>query len=295
MKVTLKSPMDQPPKVLLLGNGILRLSGGGDWTSLLRQINTRDKLPNLDRVPYAMQPECLCGVDVEDVQRRTSEAIVDSSTDAVLERLLALPFDTMLTTNYTYEIERALTGREWTETARRRAFTVLEGSTHVRHNTCVCNLVKCVDGRMMPVFHIHGERGRKHSLVLSYYSYANAVSRLIELNKKRGNAYQGHQQGGQSLDCMSWLDWFLMGEVYAVGFGFDPSEFDIWWAIERKAREKAKHGKLHAYMIEEESGLQPQQVLFEALGVDLRRVSKEKGYQAAYDQILKDISRHLVK
>ena len=198
MKTTLKLPMDRLPKVLLLGNGILRLSGGGDWGALLNQINLKDKLPNLGKVPYAMQLECLCGVDVEDVQRRTSAAIADGPTDEVLKRLLALPFDAILTTNYTYEIERVLTGREWTEAARRKAFVALEGSPHVRHNTCVCSLVPCADGCTVPVFHIHGERGRKHSLVLSYYSYANAVSRLIELNKKRGNAYEEHQQAGQA-------------------------------------------------------------------------------------------------
>ena len=195
MKATLKLPMDRLPRVLLLGNGILRLGGGGDWGALLKEISLRDTLPNLEKVPYAMRPECLCGVDVEEVQRRTAAAIVDGEADSrnVLKRLLSLPFDAILTTNYTYEIERALTGRPWTETARRKAFTVLDGSGHIRHNTCVCSLVKCVDGRAMPVFHIHGERGRKHSLVLSYYSYANAVARLIELNKKRENAYQEHQ------------------------------------------------------------------------------------------------------
>ena len=145
----------------------------------------------------------------------------------------------------------------------------------------------------MPVFHIHGERGRKHSLVLSYYSYANAVFRLIELNRQRGNAYQEHQAAGQPLVCLSWLDWFLMGEVYAVGFGFDPSEFDIWWAIERKARENAAHGRLHAYMIGEQDGLKPQRELFGAMDVDLRRVEKEQGFPAAYEQILNEIQKEV--
>ena len=295
MKESLKLPMDRLPRVLLLGNGILRLSGGGDWGALLKEISLLDALPNLEKVPYAMQPECLCGVDVDEVQRRTAAAITDGEADRqdVLKRLLSLPFDAILTTNYTYEIERALTGRPWTEAARSKAFTVLDGSAHVRHNTCVCSLVKCANGRTMPVFHIHGERGRKHSLVLSYYSYANAVARLIGLNKKRGNAYQEHQMEQRPLACWSWLDWFLMGEVYAVGFGFDPSEFDIWWAIERKARENADHGLLHAYMIGTEDEMQPQQVLFEPMKVDLRRVSKDNGFPVAYERILNEIQKEV--
>ena len=42
---------------------------------------------------------------------------------------------------------------------------------------------------------------------------------------------------GMEMECQGWLDYFLMGDVHAVGFGFDLSEFDIWWAIERKSRE----------------------------------------------------------
>ena len=49
--------------------------------------------------------------------------------------MLSLPFDAILTTNYTYEIENALTGEEWTERARRKAFAALDGNSRVRHNT----------------------------------------------------------------------------------------------------------------------------------------------------------------
>ena len=103
MKPTLKLPMDRVPRVLLLGNGVLRLGGGGDWKALLKQISLRDELPDLDNVPYAMQPECLCGVDVNEVQRRTAAAIADGEVNGqhVLNRLLSLPFDAILTTNYT--------------------------------------------------------------------------------------------------------------------------------------------------------------------------------------------------
>ena len=147
------------PRVLLLGNGILRLNGGGDWGALLREI--QDPPPaslDLTGVPFAMQPECLCGTDVEEVQRRTANAIVSGKAHPLLEQLLKLPFDAILTTNYTYEIEETLTGKSWADDReRRKAFTALDGKTHVRHNTCVCNLIRSMDGRAVPVFHIHGE------------------------------------------------------------------------------------------------------------------------------------------
>ena len=107
--------------------------------------------------------------------------------------------------------------------------------------------------------------------------WENGILRLIELNKKCGNANQEHQAERRHRPCLSWLDWFLMGEVYAVGFGFDPSGFDIWWAIKRKARENADHGLLHACMIGTKDEMQPQQVLFEPMKVDLRRDPQGSG------------------
>ena len=283
--------LNRIPNVLMLGNGILRLNGGGDWAALLRDIRTPPAVDtNLDGIPYAMQPECLCGTDVEEVQRKTALSIKTGKPHPILEELLCLPFDAILTTNYTYEIEEALTGKDWSDDKeRRKAFTALDGHPKVRHNTYICNLVRARDGRDVPVFHIHGEKARKHSLILSYYSYANSVFRLIELNRKRANTYQEYQSEGKQITCLSWLDYFLIGNVYAVGFGFDPSEFDVWWAIERKAREKAEHGKLKAYIIDNPEKHLPQDVLLPAMDAELTRISDEKGYPGAYQSILTDI------
>lgn len=282
------------PKILLLGNGILRLYDGGNWDDLLKHIGPKSAKGNdLTNIPYAMQPEALCGVDVEDVQRKTAAAIheADIKKKSILERILKLPFDVILTTNYGYEIESVLIDGEWTEYKKKKAFTTLDDHSHVRHNTSICSMVQCKDGRDIPVFHIHGERLRKHSLVLSYYSYANSVSRLIELNKQRGNDYQEKQRASEEIVAKSWLDYFLMGEVYAVGFGFDPSEFDIWWAIERKAREHADHGALHALMTEENMDKKPQRILFEAMKVDLHNfIPVHKDYDQAYEDVLKFLS-----
>ena len=284
-----------PPNVLMLGNGILRLNGGGDWSALLKDIQDPPlKNVNLSGVPYAMQPECLCGTDVENVQRKTALSIKSGKAHPILEELLRQPFDAILTTNYTYEIEESLTGNAWSDDKeRRKAFLALDGNAKVRHNTSICNLVKSYDGREIPVFHIHGEMFRKHSLVLSYYSYANSVFRLIDLNKKRANIYAESQNEGKQIKCLSWLDYFLLGKVFAVGFGFDPSEFDIWWAIERKDREKANHGNLMAYIIAQPGSHSPQDVLLPALSASVVHISQENGYAAAYESILEDIRKKI--
>lgn len=285
--------LSRPPRVLLLGNGLLRLAGGGDWSALLQQLTDRPEEINLKGVPYAMQPEALCGTDVEEVQRRAAETIDNSPVHALLNTLLHMDFDAILTTNFTYEIEETISVRPWSEYQRRRAFCALDGKTGVRHNTCTCNLIQRADGREVPVFHIHGEKGRKYSLVLSYYSYAKSVSKLCEFNQHRGNIYQETQNEGKHLVVQSWLDYFLMGDVYAVGLGFDTSEFDLWWAIERKAREKAVHGRIHAFMSEPRDKHLPQEALFRAMKVDYERHDTADGYEAAYTRIVERIREYM--
>ena len=281
-----------PGKVLFIGNGILRLSKGDNWSDLLRKLNANHNV-DLEGVPYAMQPEALCGTDVEMVQRKTASCISTIQSHAILQALLELDFDAVMTTNYCYEIEAVLSGKEWNHNTRKEPFATLYGSPHVRHNTYICNMVKNRNGKLVPVFHTHGELDRKHSLVLSYYSYANAVSRLIEMNKERGNSYKEASDAGNMIKCHGWLDYFILSDVYAIGAGFDTSEFDIWWAIERKSREVSDHGVLTAYMIDKNEG-NAQKVLFNSMGVKCRYIAVndekyEDAYWKAYEEIKKSM------
>ena len=50
-----------------------------------------------------------------------------------------------------------------------------------------------------------------------------------------------------SLESNSWIDSFILGDIYVLGFGFGLSEFDLWWLLNRKKREKAAHGKVYFY------------------------------------------------
>lgn len=282
-------------KGAFLGNGVLRLGKGKEWSDLINSLDpSTSGSINVNDVPMAMRPEAICGTDVEAVQRKTAAVLETGIPHRILQRLTEMDFDAILTTNYTYEIEQAISGGIWTEKARRKAHTTLcEKHSHDHHNTYKCNLVRDKNGRDIPVFHIHGEKDRKHSLVLSYYSYANMVYHLIEMNKDRKNTYEEHQDQGTALECHGWLDYFLLGDVYAIGFGFDTSEFDIWWAIERKSRERAIHGKLHAFMIDPKQDI-AKTVMFKSMDVEEHFIQvNEKEYVEAYKKMLTELEELL--
>ena len=70
----------------------------------------------------------------------------------------------------------------------------------------------------------------------------------------------------------------------------DVSEFDLWWAIERKARERAEHGFFKAYFDGEEKTDNPQKVLLDAMNMKYDFYPLvDNNYAAMYEQVIKDI------
>ena len=66
---------------------------------------------------------------------------------------------------------------------------------------------------------------------------------------------------------------FLFGDIYVLGFSFDPSEFDLWWLLQRKQNEEKASGQVYFYEISPPEGFElstnPRIMLLRALGVQL--------------------------
>ena len=104
-----------------------------------------------------------------------------------------------------------------------------------------------------------------------------------------GNEQYRRQKKGEEPIIRSWLDAFIMGDVYVLGFGYDFSEMDLWWLLNRKKREKAEHGKLHFYSHTEgeESKLSLMKT-YDADVHDLGYYHKPKDYKAFYRDAIED-------
>lgn len=281
------------PRVLLLGNGILRLRGGVSWEALLHNIALKDEIPEdvLQEIPLAMRVEALCGVDIESAGTRAAEEFepISACVTDELRRLLALPWDCVLTTNYTYEAEGVLLGKDkFSRADRQRTLACMDGSVHRRDNMHFCYIMERAGRPPLPVWHIHGDLGRPDSLILSYYSYARAISRLQKYNRQLKNAFQDAVEAGRTICPRSWSDWFIIGDVYTVGFGYDFSEFDLWWAAERKAREHARVGTLCAYQ-DRQNKSDPVCALLNSVGAQVRRIYDYADYTEFYQTVIDDI------
>lgn len=285
------------PRVLLLGNGILRLRGGVSWEALLARIAVNDEIPDhvLRDIPLAMRVEALCGVDVEGARLRAAAEFepTDACVTDTLRRLLRLPWDCVLTTNYTYEAESVLLGQDhFGKEDRRRTLACMDGSVYRKDNLHFCYIMERKGLPPLPVWHIHGDLGRPDSMILSYYSYAKAISRLQKYNRQLKNAFQDAVQARRLVTPRSWSDWFILGDVYTVGFGYDFSEFDLWWAAERKARENARVGRLIAYQ-DRQTKADPVCALLKSIGGEVNRVYDYEDYTEFYRIVIDEIEARL--
>lgn len=107
------------PKVLLLGNGMNRVFGGASWSGLLEKINRTDfTADQVKGIPFPMQAVLLSkdhvDVSLHDLQRELTHCEVHPWLSEQLQRLLAMPFDCILTPNFTYEIQCAVMPTSWT-------------------------------------------------------------------------------------------------------------------------------------------------------------------------------------
>lgn len=241
------------PKVLLLGNGLNRVYGGASWAGLLEKINRTGYTPSeVGSIPLPLQAVLLSNDHVnsslQQVADELSQCDLHPWQAKQLQALLALPFDCILTPNFTYEVECAADPDFARVKLRHRKYqrhtpAVTQAERQFMLHTYYA--LPTPNGEV-PLFHIHGEARKTRSMILGHYYYGNLLLRYDRYLARRapGCRYRiGNDPRG--VPIYSWLDYFILGDVYSLGFGFDTAEMDLWWLLCRKKRECAAHGELY--------------------------------------------------
>lgn len=293
------------PRILLLGNGINRAFNSDSWDELLSSIDSRAEKYAVKsdwHCPESLKAILLTEDKVHDALKSKKDALGNLGTEKpekqmlLLQRLLALDFDEILTTNYSYELETAALGqgkvnentlkrmqRHTDETARCEQSFMLHTYNSVN-----------VGGREHRIWHLHGEARKPNSMILGAYYYGNLLGKIISLSKKRGNYYA---QEEYSWKIRSWIDAFLLGEVYVLGFGFGFAESDLWWLLNRKKRENACVGKVHFYELKPEKDSNRAKIdLLRLMNVRIvEHIVKNNDWQSAYEWAVGDIERNMTE
>lgn len=230
------------PKVLLLGNGINRAFNSDSWDDLLNSVDVREEKYDIRgyRCPETLKAILVTCDNVDKALKSKKDKLSDLGREKpeelmeLLKRLLSMNFDYILTANYSYELETAALGQEKiNERTLKRIQTHTDEVSRCEsmfmlhtYNGVVCK------GCPQRIFHIHGEARKPNSMILGAYYYGLLLGKILEINKKRANAY-----ADDGFQIKTWTDAFILGDVYVLGFGFGFAESDMWWLINRKKRQ----------------------------------------------------------
>lgn len=264
------------PQVLLLGNGLNRAFGGENWSKAIESIWKNKAVLHADvkGVPFPLQTVIGTEDKVEEVLKRKPQFMYGlENLDEIktpLSRLLTLNFDHILTTNYSYEIERVMIPTIDCGGNACARFLAHTGDCKRAESKHLIHAYNQIDycGHTNRVWHIHGEARKPSSVVIGHYNYGKLLDQYIKELDDRKNIQYERQQSGKAPAISSWLDVFIMGDVYVLRFGFDFSEFDLWWRLNRKKREKAECGRTVLY--EPSYGNEVKHALLDTYGVEVK-------------------------
>ena len=241
--------MARKAKILLLGNGILQAFGGESWNDFLSSICKRSELPSPDKIncPEPLKAILLTGDRVDVAMKDKCTKIlgreqISEELAMFLKTILSLGFDHIFTTNYTYELEQAAVFPEkLTEYKLKKMAASTTGTIDKKYLLHTYNKVIC-NGIENKIWHVHGESRKPDSTILGHYYYGNSLFKIKEtLDKVRSIGEN------TARDTKTWAEAFIFGDIYCIGFGYGLCEFDLWWLLNRKAREKFNTGKLYFY------------------------------------------------
>lgn len=246
--------MGKHPQVLLIGNGVNRAYGGIDWNALLARISGRDvsDITSIS-VPFPFKAILATEDNLKEAIASHGEELYGEIKSGLhrdmLSEILMMGFDDILTTNYSYELEESalglteLHGNQIKKIKQLLRYTKDHAENQYflhTYNEVICG------GVTNRIWHIHGESRKQDSMVLGHYWYGNQLFKIKDVLYERKNAYSETANNRPIID-RSWVDSFILGDVYVLGFGFDLSEIDLWWLLNRKLREKGNHGKVIFY------------------------------------------------
>lgn len=295
------------PKVLVIGNG-LTYGNTICWTQLIQKVSRenvdvsryegkRDERGNVKfQVPNNILTLATSVNDDKERHKIYFDALKDYNqlSNIKIKRLLNVPFDAILTTNYTYEWETELNPKyqKYSSVTKRKFAETTIGVADAKY---LLHTFNHITPNSPGIWHIHGELRRPSSMILSHDEYARYIHKILSYNKARGNEYT---RFFNHLKMKSWIDYFLLSNVYILGLSMDYSEFDLWWLLGRRMREKTGFGEVVFYEPKSKDTSIKQTVL-DDIGVTVENcginIDDSGDYERFYQLAINDIELRINK
>lgn len=225
------------PSVLLLGNGIARTFGGKSWekivTDRLEKYNSPYSYKEIEDVPATMQIVLATNDHVSEEMRSIAEDLrkhtVEGEEKDFVHKVLEIPADAVLTTNYDYDLEQSWGLKSSNYYFQRcRRWTKSVTGKEKQFNLYQYSLVGPESDRKR-IWHIHGDITFYKSMVMGHYYYGKLLSQIEHYVSDCVARYKRAESTGQAFSPISWVDYFLTGNVYILGLEMYLAETDLWW------------------------------------------------------------------
>ena len=309
------------PQILLIGNGLERKQdpngkGQPEWSEFLDKLRAPGRAAITEeekkKVPFPLlyqllstpnpAPPVLSAEDIRQEEKRLADGlgVLSHESNALLDRLPTLGADHILTTNYPYSLEAAFCPKlDFTKprirSAARFSLAPPDKNKKIHRERCyrlhTGYEVRNSDGSRVGLWHIHGETSVPTGIVVGHDRYGRLLSRMEKLCAKE----LSHSKEETAREYRSWPELFLFGDVYVLGFEFALCEYDLWWLLRRKQRERYADG--HVYYFTNHD-ITESSVLFRLLashGVLLNPfgVQKQVDYPAFYSMAMDTIAEQI--
>lgn len=278
-------------KTVFIGNGLNRVFNNGcSWDELFGK-STKE---NSDSIPYPLKVR-FYETNVKDIIDKLEQTfIISDGYISIIHSFVNNGFLNFITTNYTYEIEYSLLPPK-----KRNYDYILKNTFSMAHDNLnkqsfICNYVQIpYQGKLINIFHIHGEIRKVSSIVLDHNKYCRLIGEIhdYEFNSifkvnKLGYDYNTYAY-------KTWIDLFLLNDIYIVGYGLDYSEIDIWWIFEKRNKYDLKHkNRIYIYLHLEEFN-NPKRKLLKKENIKVVRMGVKPAtaveYKDYYHLVINDI------
>ena len=282
------------PNVLMLGNGLNRAYNFASWDDIIESMQTKvltyEENKRIKKVPYPLQPVILTedhvDVQLNQIAYDLTELSAPAEEETLIRRFIELPVDSIITTNYTYEIEKAGYPNFKCSVGHACKFRRVAYDSGDQETTRLLNTYFCRPTDNKSVWHLHGEAALPDTMILGHYYYGKLLAMMQNYVGPMISRYNKAMAKKQDFICRSWLDFFMAGNVYIVGQGMDLSEMDLWWLVNCKK----KYFENTSVTLYKPDIKTEEKLLAEAYGVKIvQEKVYDKNYKPYYEKIYIDL------
>ena len=290
--------------ILLVGNGILRAYDEESCDDYINKLCEKNKISyskdELKKLSFNQRVVVASRDNVDSYAKgelsNLSSITFTEEQLSFYRRIIELKIDAILTTNYSFELENSIY-KDWNKNLHWKFRKYFKNKEKLTENEKKFGLYECVDlpinDSHKNIFHIHGNADAPNSIIIGHYYYGKLISQIQDYLPLFFRRCKMAEKKGYDYQPQNWVDYFMVSNIYIMGFGLDLAEMDLWWLICCKKRYYS-NTKIILYEAKDKIDIQ-RKMMLETYGIEICDKIKviNDNYKDFYDRVLRDIVKRV--